>query len=72
MQGIVAYTLRNIFAKNEVNWTIFANVVTFSVEVYVPKKKRKKLKMRFFWPKKSQFFRFFRFFSKINRNHLNT
>ena len=61
MHSIVAYTLRNIFAKNEVNWTIFANVVTFSVEVYVPKKK-KKAKNDGFLAKKEPIFQIFQIF----------
>ena len=59
MQSIVAYTLRNIFAKNEVNWIIFANVVTFSVEVYVPKKNNKKTNNDVFLAKKEPIFQIF-------------
>ena len=68
IQSIVAYTLRNIFAKNEVNWTIFANV-TFSVEVCVPKKEKEKAKNDGFLDKKELIFQIF---WKINRNHSNT
>ena len=39
MHTFVAYTLRNIIVKNEVDWVIFKKEVGFSVEVCVPQKK---------------------------------
>ena len=57
MLTFVAYTLRNIIVKNEVDWVIFKKEVGFSVEVCVLKKKEAKNDV--FLAKKEPIFRIF-------------
>ena len=59
MRTSVAYTLRNIIVKDEVDWVIFKKEVGFSVEVCVRKKKEKKAKNDGFLAKKEPIFRIF-------------
>ena len=59
MRTFVAYTLRNIIVKNEVDWVIIKKEVGFSVEVCVLKKEKKKVKNDGFLAKKELIFRIF-------------
>ena len=59
----VAGTIGRLYTKNQVNWSIFNGVITFSVEKAVPKSKReKRKKFSFFGQKRANFRKFSNFF----------
>ena len=59
----VTGTIGRLYIKNQVNWSIFDGVITFSVEKAVPKSKREKReKLSFFGQKWANFQKFSNFF----------
>ena len=65
IRTFVAGTIGRLYIKNQVNWSTFDGVITFSVEKVVPKSKREKRKES---PKFSFFF--FKFDTTIRNTYL--
>ena len=66
--NFVPNTLRNIFTKNKVIWSIWGGVEAFSVEDRVPKKRReKRVKLPFLGGKMTNFWNFSKIFWNLRK-----